>query len=417
MGTIKVNKYVVAAAFIPVMWSEATAIAEEIPRGETVKSRPKPELAPLGIKVGDFTLSPEAFLSDSYNTNIMSSDGGEISDHIVEFKLKGTLKSDWQLHSAKLAADVKVLRYIDNQDENYEDFKFTSDGRYDITADFNVSGGADVLLGHESRSSPDDAGGIEPTAYRKYTIDGGVENDLKPYYIKGGLVVDMYDYDDSKTTGDDVNNDDRDRMEAVADIRGGYEFNPESEAFVHLELNKRNYSDALDDNGYNRDSTGLKATAGLSFDLTGITFGNVFAGYRMQSFEDSSLKRIKGPSAGLDITWNASPITTVIGSMERTVEETTSTGASGVFRTKSSISVDHELLRNMIVSGKLTYTANDYVGISRKDKEPKLDLGVDYKLFRNLYSQFNYNYSSRRSSNDGSDYKQHIYKLQLSIQL
>jgi len=417
MGTSKINKHVVAAACLLAFWPDGTAVAQEIPRGETVKSRPKPELDPLGIKAGDFIFSPKATLSDSYNDNIMSASDGEISDHIVQLELKGTLKSDWNLHSVKVSGDVKVLRYIDNPDEDYEDYKFTSDGRYDLSTDLNITGGADILFGHESRSSPDDAGGIEPTLYRKFTIDGGFDNSLDPYSIRGGFVIDKYDYDDVTTTGGEVNNDDRDRMESIANIRGGYEFTPESEAFMRLELNNRSYKDALDDNGYNRDSNGFEVTGGLSFDLTGITFGNVFAGYRLQSFRDDSLKRARGPSAGLDITWNASPITTVTGSIERTVEETTSTGASGVFRTKTTIGVDHELLRNMIVDGKLTYTLNDYVGIGRKDKEPKLNFGIDYKLFRNLYSKFNYNYSKRDSTADGSDYRQHVYKIQLSIQL
>lgn len=406
-----------AAVCLLIVWSDGAAVAQEIPRGETVKSRPKPELDPLGIRAGDFNFFPVATLSDSYNDNIMSSDGGEISDNIVELKLKGTLKSDWSLHFLKLAGDVKIGRYVDNPDENYEDYNFTTDGRYDFSTDFNVTGGANILIGHEGRSSADDAGGIKPTQYRKFTIDGGVENNFKPYSIKGGFVIDKYDYDDVTTSAGEVNNDDRDRMEAVADIRGGYEFTPQSKAFVRIEINRRNYRDALDDSGYNRDSNGFEVSGGLSFDLTGITFGNVFAGYRVQSFKDESLKRAKGPSAGLDITWNATTITTVTGSIERTVEETTSTGASGVFRTKSTLSIDHELLRNMIVNGKLKYTTNNYVGISRKDKEPSLEFGVDYKLFRNLYSRFNYNYSKRDSTADGSDYRKHIYKIQISIQL
>ena len=88
-----------------------------------------------------------------------------------------------------------------------------------------------------------------------------------------------------------------------------------------------------------------------------------------------------------------------------------------MFRTKSTLSVDHELLRNMIVSGEVKYTNNDYVGIDRKDKEPGLKLAVDYKLFRNLYSEFSYNYAGRNSTAANADYRQHIFKIQFSVQL
>jgi len=393
------------------------AFAEEIPRGVTVQSRAKPELDPLGIKPGSFLFFPELIISNSYNDNIMSSDGGEISDNIVELALKGSLETDWSTHSLKAAVETKILKYIDNPDENYQDYTLTADGRFDVSSDFKLTGGGNALFGHESRSSTDDVGGFEPTVYRKFTLNGGADKEFGKFSAKGGFVIDKFDYDDANSSVGNINNDDRDRLEAVANFRTGFEFNPETEAFVRLEINDKNYRVPLDDTGVNRDSSGFEATSGLSFDLTGITFGNVFAGYRMQSFNDQSLKSAKGPTAGLDLTWNASTITTLKGTIERTVEETTTAGASGIFRTKSSLSIDHELLRNVVLSAKAQYTHNDFVGIGRKDKEPQLDIGVDYKLFRNLYSKFDYTYSARNSSVANSDFRQHVFKLQFSVQL
>lgn len=397
--------------------SAGIAFAQEIPRGETVQSRAKPELDPLGVKAGSFLFFPKATLSDTYNDNIFSSANGALSDNIVELGLNGSLESDWSNHSLKLAADTKIKRYIDNPDENYENFDFSADGRYDVSADAKLTAGSGILLSHESRSSTDDAGGIKPTEYSKVNLTGGAEKGLDKYSLKGGFVVDKYDYKDVATTSGVVNNDDRDRLEFLANIRAGYEFKPQTEAFIRLELNAKDYRDALDDNGVNRDSDGFEVTSGLSFDLTGITFGNVFAGYRSQTFKDSSLKKAEGPTAGLDLTWNATTLTTIKGSFERSVEETTTTGASGIFRNKATISLDHELLRNMILSSKFTYTDNDFVGISRKDKESKLELGVDYKLFRNFYTNFNYTYSKRDSSTNSADYKQNLFKILLSVQL
>lgn len=410
------SKFAMTSLSLLTFVSSDVVFAEEIPRGQTVKTRPKPELDPLGVKARDYLFFPKASISNSYDTNIMSSDTGALSDNIVIIDLDGMFKSDWKLHSLNFGGNVKSALYTEYDDENYNDVTLKADGRYDVSSEFNLTAGTNLLFGHEDRGSPDDAGGIEPGQYTKFTINGAADKSINRYSIKGGFTVDQYDYDDVKTTGADVNHDDRDRYESVFNIRGGYEFIPDKEIFARFELNDRSYNDDVDDNGVDRDSQGFEFKSGLAFDLTGITFGNVFAGYRQQSIDDATLSTISGPIAGFDLTWNVTTLTTITGSHARTVEETTSAGASGIFRSKSSISVDHELLRNMIVSGKFGYTYNDYEGIERIDKEPSLEFAVDYKMNRNLYSEFKYNYSSRSSSVDGSDYDKHIFKVQLTAQ-
>ncbi len=412
-----ISKCVVTAVSLMALSVSCAVVAQEIPRGQTVKSRPKPETDPLGIRVRDFLFFPKVSLSDSYDSNIMSAKTDEISDHIFLVDLDGEFRSDWKLHSLKFAGNLKSAQHFDNSDENFNDIKLKADGRYDVSSEFNLTGGTNLLFGHEDRSSTDDAGGIEPGKYTQFTINGGADKTFNRYSIKGGFTVDKYDYDDVKTTGEDVNNDDRDRFETEADIRVGYEFHPESELFSRLEVNNSSYHDDVDDNGVNRDSTGLEVTTGLSFDLTGITFGNVFAGYRRQSVDDSSLSTISGPTVGFDLTWNISTLTTIKGSLEKTVEETTTAGSSGIFRTKSSVSIDHELLRNMILSGNYGYTYNEFEGIDRTDKEPSFEFGVDYKLNRNVYSELKYNYSSRTSTTESSEYDQHVFMIKFTAQL
>jgi hypothetical protein len=412
----KVSKYAITSVSLLAFLSCGVAVAAEIPRGETVRSRPKPELDPLGVRARDFLFFPKATISDSYDSNVMSSDTDEISDHIINIDLDGMFKSDWKLHSLNFGGNVKSAQYVEYSDENFNDVTLKADGRYDVSSEFNLTAGTNLLFGHEDRGSPDDANGLEPGQYTKFTLNGGADKSINRYSIKGGFTIDQYDYDDVKTTGADVNHDDRDRYESVFNIRGGYEFNPEKEIFARLEVNDRSYIDDVDDNGVDRDSQGFELKSGLSFDLTGITFGNVFAGYRQQSIDDASLAAISGPIAGFDLTWNVTTLTTIKGSHERTVEETTSPGASGIFRSKSTVSIDHELLRNMIVSSKFGYTYNDYEGIDRTDKEPSFEFAVDYKLNRNLYSEFKYNYSSRISNTEGSDYDKHVFKIQLTAQ-
>ncbi len=403
-----------AFSFLLAGW---TVLAQEIPRKETVKSRPKPELDATGIRVGGFDFFPKASISFSYDDNIMSKDSGEISDLITEYAFSPVLKSNWSLHFLKLSGDVKMGRYQDSGAENYLDYTLGIDGRYDFSKGFSASSKAKLVLGHEGRSSPDDANGIKPTDYKKTSFDGSIKKTINKASINGGVKIDIYDYDDVQSTTGLVNNDDRDRSESSAHVRLGYQFSPDYEWFTRLEVNNRNYNDDIDDNGYNRDSNGYELTSGISFSITGITFGNAFLGYRRQSFKDSGLITAKGFSGGFDLTWNATTISTVKADFKRTVEETTSTGASGVFRNKLILSLDHELLRNMIVSNKLTLTKNDYVGIERSDDEMKYGFTIDYQLFRNLNTTFEYKYSWRQSDAAGSAYRKNVFMLKVTARL
>jgi hypothetical protein len=101
-----------------------------------------------------------------------------------------------------------------------------------------------------------------------------------------------------------IDNDDRDRERYDFVVRVGYEFVPEYEGFVRACLSDTDYDDALDGDGVNRDSDGLEIVAGARIDVTAVLFGDVFAGFITRDFDDASLKKIDGATAGVDLTWN-----------------------------------------------------------------------------------------------------------------
>ena len=189
-----------------------------------------------------------------------------------------------------------------------------------------------------------------------------------------------------------------------------------SKRFVRGSVNQRNYEDARDDGGVNRDSSGWEVVAGLALDLGDVTFGNVFAGYMRQEFDDASLKSISGPSFGADITWNPTRLTTVKGIASRTIEETTLSGAAGALSTRFGANVDHELLRNLILSGNVDYVNNDYEGITREDDIFNVGPSADYLFNRYLRLRLRYTHSMRESNTANGDYNVNSVFLRLLAQ-
>src|SRR3546814_9631557 len=96
---------------------------------------------------------------------------------------------------------------------------------------------------------------------------------------------------------------------------------PQYEAFLRATLGSVRYDDGVDDVGVNRDSDGYEIVGGTRIDFTGLLFGDVFVGYRSQDYDDPTLKAVDGITYGGALTWNVTELTTIKGSVVRTVEE------------------------------------------------------------------------------------------------
>ena len=393
-------------------------MAQEPQRGETVTERPRPDLDPLGVRAGSFLVLPKLSLSEAYDDNIFSTENNTESDFITVISPEVAVQSDWNNHFLGFGAAADIGRYASNGDEDYEDFVLRGSGRLDILRDRYVSGGVTFRKTHEDRGSPDDVNGEEPTEFTVLTPTLGAFNRWNRFSLRGDLSMQRHDFDDARSsTGQIFNNDDRDRSRYVASVRGGYEIVPEYEAFVRVAWNTVKYSDDVDDNGIARDSDGYEAVVGTRIDLTGVTYGDIYAGWRSQSYEDDRLETSEGPSFGGALTWNVTGLTTVKGSLSRSVEETTLTGASSFFATDFKLSVDHEILRNLILGANAGYIFNDYEGITREDDIYRAGAYARYLMHRNLYLTARYNYEQRESNVVGADYDKNIFLLRLETQL
>jgi hypothetical protein len=386
-------------------------------RTETVTSRARPELDPIGIRIDSMVAFPSLEIAPEFNDNVFKTDTGKQSDLIVQITPALLVQSDWGRHFLRGYVDATSGKYIDNADEDFLDATASVDGRFDLMRDTYFSAGFAANKLHEDRGSPDNAAGLEPTDFYVYRPTVGFYNKWNRLSLGVDGEAARYNFIDAKTSTSEINQDDRDRWRYELGGRLGYEIVPQYEAFVRGSYNTIDYDDAADDAGFQRDSDGYEVVAGARIDFTGITFGDVFFGYRRQTYDDARLSTVGGPTYGGTITWNASGLTTVKGFVSRSVEETTVSGSSGSFDSEYGASVDHELLRNLILSGRGAYLNSDYKGVSREDDYLKFGAQGKYLLNRNLYVTFKYDYERRDSNVAGQDYSQNVVLLSVSGQM
>jgi hypothetical protein len=387
---------------------------DEVPRGETVMGRPRPDYDPLGIRMGGFLLFPSLAVRQLYTSNVYATDKNTIDDFVTILEPSVDLRSDWNNHSLTFHADAAIGRYWDETTEDYEDFNVAAAGRLDVTRDTQIFAGLGYRWLHEERSSPDEVGGREPTEYSLMSANLGVQQRFTRLVFRVDGLFDRYDFRDVPAFGGGkIDQDDRDRDEMVLRLRGGYEFTPLRELYFQASINKRHYDRARDSAGLERDSDGFEIGAGLRYDLSGVTFIDFFLGYSEQNYEDSSLKTAKGLSGALSLIWNVTRLTTVTGKLSREIEETTQNGASAYFATRGEVRVDHELLRNFILTGFVAYQQDDYKGIKRDDDFYALGLSGRYLFNRNFAAEAGYTFRARDSNLANSDYEENLIMVRL----
>jgi hypothetical protein len=387
---------------------------DEIPRGQTVMDRPRPDYDPLGVRLGGFLLYPSFGVRQLYTSNVYATERNTIDDFVTIFEPAVDLRSNWNNHSLAFHADAAIGRYWQETDENYEDFNISAAGRLDITSMTQVFAALGYRWLHEERSSPDDAGGKEPTEYSLATASIGVQQRFNRLNFRVDGIFDRYDFRDTEAFGGGtLDQDDRDRNHMILRLRGGYEFTPLREVYLLANFNKRHYDQTRDNAGFKRDSYGIEVAAGLRYDLTGITFIDFFLGWSAQDYDDSRLKTARGVSGGLSLIWNVTALTTVTGKVSREIEETTATNSSAYFLTKAEVRVDHELLRNLILTGYLAYQQDDFEGISRKDDYFRAGASGRYLFNRNFSAEAGYSFRTRESDLANNDFNEHLIMLRL----
>lgn len=389
----------------------ATMDTEVVPAGERMAQ----DHAPLGIRLGSFLAIPKVDLTETYNDNIYATKNNKESDFVTSIRPEINVRSNWSRHALNAMARADVKRYADNTSENHENYMVATDGRLDVLRDTSIGGGLSYAQDHEDRGDPNTIGSPdEPVEFHTAIARLGAYRGLGKANARIDTEVKHLSYEDSTSTGGAlIDNSVRDRNEFTHSLRLGYQLTPQFEVFGRAAFDNRVY----DDKSVARSNNGQTYTAGTSFDVSGKTKGEVYAGYMQRSYAENPRPSIDEPTYGGKITWNATDLTSVIGSVNRGIEETTIGTSSGFVSTDYDLAVEHALTRDILLKGNVGYTNNEYQGAAANQREDDILLagvGADYWLNRCLKAGLSYNFTDRDSNIVGGDYTRNTVMLRLT---
>jgi hypothetical protein len=389
-----------------------------------VVSHPQ-DYKPLGIRAGGFMLHPGVHLAAEYTDNAFYSAAGEESDTIYHVRPYITAQSNWNRHALNVRLAADIARYKDFGIRDYEDYFLTVSGRLDVRSRSFMTYSLDYMNLHEGLNARDSEQGLEPTRYDLYGGGLGYDQTFNRLSVGALYTLQRLDFDDALAEdGTFIDNQDRDRDTDSLALRVGYQLQTEMQVFASYRLNRVRYDQAIDRNGYNRDSDGWTASAGLRLALSGLLNGDISVNYHDQSYDDPGLPNVSGWAGGAGLQWRPAVQTSVGAHISSAIQPTTDPNSSGYLRTLYTLRADHELRRNLQLSGQVSYRDNDYHPVPDAPADARAYdaawvYGASLSYFVNRYLFFSAAYEHQRlKSNIPLDrYEVNQIWLTLSLEL
>ena len=387
---------------------------------ETVMQRPRPELDPLGLHFGDFFWFSRGELDEAYNSNIFATPSPTTADFITALQPSFDLLSSFPHNALNLHGSATSQFYASRPDQNTQDGFVSTDGRLDVDAGSSFYGSAAAAHTHIPRTSTNSPGNAaQPVTYWSYTANAGYRQTGLRVGYQADIAVQNTQFNAVPAIGGGIlPQSPSDTTISQAALRGSYELIPDYLGYIRVAGNLIDYTHTVP-GGVRFNSTGYRANIGLQILPRHILSGEIYAGYLSQIYDVSGLGVISGLDAGGRLVYNVTRLTTATFTGLRTVipsNPTIANTGTSYLATTVGLQVDHELLRNFLLSASASYENDTYHGVSLTNDIFSVGAGFKYLLDSNLYLGGSYGYQQRNSTAAGSSYTQNILMLRLSTQ-
>lgn len=375
-----------------------------------VAERARPEYDAQGIRTGSFILYPSLMSSVLYDDNVYARakvNPNKVGDLSYGLKPGFTLKSDWTQHSVTTYGSAEFTGYKDFSSLNHTNGNAGVDAVINVTRDMKWAFGAKYDHQIEPFGIGESVGNFDKLVamdrlfgYTSYTTTFN--------RMRVGLLGSIKDdnYTDGESAGVKQDQSYRNNTQYLGALRVGYETAPGAVLFAEGSGDRRQFKTSL------FSSTGYRGVVGIEADFTKLIKGEIYGGYAHRNYESTALNDVGYFNYGGSLSWYVTPLATVSLLAARDVQETRLSGTPGTY-VSSNIGgrLDYEVLRNLILSGRLGYEHHDYNEITRHEDLIRSGVGATYLINRNFSVGLDYSHIDYVSTVAGTDYARNQYGL------
>ncbi len=338
----------------------------------SVRERERPELDPLGARLGGFTLNASVDLDVTSTDNLFASPSGLESDDIIyALSPRARLASNWSRNQLAFDAGATFRSHEDFSSEDADTNYLRAGGRWDVSTDTAVHGSAGISHEYIARTDSDILFMASPVEYDRTDASLGVSH----RFARLGVRLDAFRSDREYDASASV----RDYDQSGLRGRVNYEISPRVGVFATATMDERDY-----DNNPGSSSEGRSLLAGVAYN--GDLFrGDISVGQFEREYDNPTFGTLDGLAIAGRMEWYVTPLTTLTFDASRTADNEIGL-ASGVpyINTEYGARVDHELLRNVILTAGVRSGEREYEGTDRTDEVLRYDIGADYIVNRRV---------------------------------
>jgi hypothetical protein len=328
-------------------------------RGQTVLARSRPNYDPVGINAGGFRILPQISLRTGYLSNVFRQTGGA-GDVYGQVRGAVLAASNWSRHQALFEGFVDQRVYSRYSTENGLTYSVRGAGRLDITDRASISAG--VQQGHnlvDRGATTELLVTRRPVRYDYTAADVGLRVQQGRFAFDLTGLASHSAFEDAETpAGLPLNQSLRDATSYRVQGEVGYASGAGPSLFVSVAADVRRFDDNV---LRNRNSSGLEVLGGLRGDITPLIRGRVGIGYFRYDFADPAISARSGMGVDARVDYLITPLTTISMTARRELKNVSSINLPAALSTSFAAGVDHELLRNLVVSTGATFENADYV--------------------------------------------------------
>lgn len=393
------------------------------------KTRPKVEdepFAPVGVNLGLLRVKPyvETDIGFDDNPNMAAKGSPQLrGTAFTREEIGFSAASDWTNHSftgdlrlgyddyfSAHQADApdgqgKFLARIDVA----RDLKINVDGKFSLTTQLPTSpnlnnNGLPVTLKARPIIAVGGGGlGFTKTFNRlELTLRGSVERDEwgDAHFADGSTqALSKESYNDYGLTG-----------------RAAYELTPGIKPYVEATVDRRDHNSQIDLYGYERDSNGVQAKLGSTFELTRLLTGEISGGYAERKYQDARLAELRGPTFNSSLVWAVTPLTKVTLRGSTSLDETTVVGSPGSLTHIGGIEVAHALMRNVTLTATGSIQNMQYQDVGINQTLYLEGLQAEYDLTRDIVIKGTFTHQRMIANQAGSGFTANVIMLGVKFQ-
>ena len=315
--------------------------------GVTVLSRARPNTEPDPVHANGFLVVPRWEESLGYDSNVFSGPSRRGS-WLIGSRPSLQVGSGWSRDAFGAYVSATDTRYLGQPRQSRTDGTVSIGGALDIGRDRLTLGLAHLSL-HEDRSDLSALASDRPVAFRLDDARVSYAANFGRWTLTPEAGISAWHYGDTTVLGQPIRQSYRDRTM----LRGGatlrYELAPlRNLVFVTRALSQR-YTEPVPGQA-SLNSSGYQGLMGFDYDDDTVWRARLLVGGETRQFAAPAYRSRNAVISEGELTWNPSGMTTVRGTLTRTIEDAAQEGVSGFTYTAGRLGIDHELYRDLLVS-------------------------------------------------------------------